>query len=214
MLVIAVINLKGGSTKTTTTAFLGAAFHEAGMQVLGVDADGENESLASWQAAADFPWPVVGMAVPNLHKQLPGVAGDRYDVVVIDTPPMTAQRGTVLSAVRFATHVVIPMAPTPIEYDRLSKVRGLLDEAADLRPDGRPPIHAVLLTRVKVRAASTAVYRERVTEDGVTVLDAQIGGLERYAQAWGEPIVKATDTAYGAAAMELLDLTDRQEVAA
>ncbi|PKE68982.1 chromosome partitioning protein, partial [Macrococcoides caseolyticum] len=48
MLVIAVVNLKGGSTKTTTTGHLGQAFHEAGMRVLGVDADGENESLQGW----------------------------------------------------------------------------------------------------------------------------------------------------------------------
>jgi chromosome partitioning protein len=208
MLTIAVVNLKGGSAKTTTAAFLAAAFHEAGMRVIGVDADGENESLQHWQAAADLPWPVVGMAVPNLHKQLPGVAGDRYDVAVIDTPPMRAQRGTVLSALRVATHVVVPMAATPIEYDRLAAVRQLVEESADLRPNGRPPLHAVLLTRVKPRAASTKVYREQITADGVTVLAAQVGSLERFAQAWGDPIVKASDTPYGDAATELLDLEE------
>ncbi|OON27056.1 MULTISPECIES: ParA family protein [unclassified Micromonospora] len=214
MLVIAVVNLKGGSTKTTTTGHLGQAFHEAGMRVLGVDADGENESLQGWQLAGDLPWPVVTMAVPNLHKQLPDVVGDRYDVVVIDTPPMKAQRGTVFSAARIATHVLVPMAPTPIEYDRLPAVRELLQEAADVRPDGKPPIHAVLLTRVKPRAASTGVYRQLITDDGVTVLNAQIGSLERFAQAWGDPMAGALDTPYGAAAMELLDLADRQEVSA
>jgi len=214
MLVIAVVNLKGGSGKTTTSGFFAAAFHEAGMRVLGVDADGENDSLAGWQAAADLPWPVVGMAVPNLHKQLPGITGDRYDVVVVDTPPMKAQRGTVLSAARAATHVVIPMAPTPIEYDRLAAVRHLLDDVADLRPDGRPPAHAVLLTKCKPRAASTGVYRQRAVDDGITVLTAQVGNLERFAQAWADPIVKALDTPYGAAAMELLNLDSHLETTA
>lgn len=210
MIVIAVVNLKGGSAKTTTSGFLAAAFHEAGMRVLGVDADGENESLQGWQAAADLPWAVVTMAVPNLHRQLPGVVGDRYDVLVIDTPPMQAQRGTVLSAARMATHVVVPMAPTPIEYDRLSTVCGLVDEVAELRPGGQPPIFAVLLTRVKPRAASTRVYRELVTTDGVTVLNSQVGSLERFAQAWGDPISHASETAYGDAAMELLDLNGQE----
>nr|WP_236916720.1 ParA family protein [Couchioplanes caeruleus]BAS19003.1 putative chromosome partitioning protein [Couchioplanes caeruleus subsp. azureus] len=114
MLTIAVANLKGGVTKTTSVGFICAALHEAGMRVLGVDADGENKSLQAWQANADLPWPVVGMAVPNLHKTLPGVAGDLYDVAVIDTPPMEAQKGTVVSALRVATHLVVPMAPTPI----------------------------------------------------------------------------------------------------
>lgn len=206
MIVISVVNLKGGSTKTTTAGYLCAAFHEAGMRVLGVDADGENESLQGWQEAADLPFAVVTMAVSNLHKQLPGVVGDRYDVVVIDTPPMKAQRGTVLSAARIATHVIVPMAPTPIEYDRLPAVRDLLDEAADLRPDGEPPLFAVLLTRVKPRAASTRVYRDLIAGDGITVLNAQVGSLERFAQAWGDPITNATASSYGDAAMELLDL--------
>lgn len=206
MIVIAVVNLKGGSAKTTTAGYLCAAFHEAGMRVLGVDADGENESLQGWQEAADLPFPVITLAVSNLHKQLPGIVGDRYDVVVIDTPPMKAQRGTVLSAARLATHVVVPMAPTPIEYDRLPAVQELLTDAADVRPDGRPPLFAVLLTRTKPRAASTRTYRELITEDDITVLRAQIGNLERFAQAWGDPIRDATRSAYGDVAMELLDL--------
>lgn len=206
MIVIAVVNLKGGSTKTTTAGYLCAAFHEAGMHVLGVDADGENESLQGWQEAADLTFPVITLAVSNLHKQLPGIVGDRYDVVVIDTPPMRAQRGTVLSASRLATHVVVPMAPTPIEYDRLPVVQELLTDAADVRQDGRPPLFAVLLTRTKPNAASTRTYRELIAEDGIAVLRAQIGNLERFAQAWGDPIRDATRSAYGDAAMELLDL--------
>jgi chromosome partitioning protein len=213
MIVIAVVNLKGGSTKTTTAGFLSAAFHEAGMRTIGVDADGENESLQGWQAAADLPWPVIGMPVANLHRQLPGVLGDRYDVAVIDTPPMKAQRGTVLSTARIATHVIVPMAPTPIEHDRLPAVRDLLEEVSELRPEGKPPVFAVLLTRVKPRAASTRVYRELIEGQGVTVLKAQVGSLERFAQAWGDPIVGATETSYGDAAMELLDLGQEETAA-
>jgi chromosome partitioning protein len=206
MITLAVVNLKGGSTKTTTAAFLLHVLHEMGQRTLGVDADGENESLAGWQASADWPFPVVGMAVPNLHKQLPGVVGDRYDAVGVDTPPMKEHRGVVLSAVRAATHVVVPMAPTPIEHQRLSTVRQLLTEAAELRPDGRPPAMAVLLTRTIPNAASTTVYRDLITEDGVTVLKATVGRLERYAQAYGDPITNAIGTAYGDAMNELLDL--------
>lgn len=205
-LIIAVVNLKGGSTKTTTSAFLAHALHESGLRVLGVDSDGENESFAGWQLDADLPFPVVGMAVANLHKQLPGVIGDRYDAVVIDTPPMREHRGVVLSAARLATHVITPMAPTPIEYKRLPAVRSLLADAADLRPDGRSPAFAVLLTRCPAGAASPRVYRELITADGVHVLTAQVGRLERFAQAYGDPIRSALNTSYGDAASELLDL--------
>lgn len=94
MIVIAVINLKGGSTKTTSAVFLAHALHEAGLSTLGVDADGENESFLHWSTSAEFPFPVIGMPVSNLHKNLPGITEGKYDAVVIDTPPMKEQRGS------------------------------------------------------------------------------------------------------------------------
>jgi chromosome partitioning protein len=213
VIVIVVANLKGGVLKTTSVGFLCAAFHESGLRVLGVDADGENKSLQAWQADADLPWPVVGMPVPNIHKTLPGVAGDRYDVAVVDTPPMQAQRGTVVSALRLATHVLIPMAPTPIEFDRLPDVRKVLSDAADLRPDGKPPVTAIMLNRTTRKATPQVVYRQLCQEAGWTVLDALVGTGQQFSQAWGSPIKRASRTPYGDAANELLDLEPQQEAA-
>lgn len=206
MLVIVVANLKGGVLKTTTCGFLCAALHEAGLRVLGVDADGENKSLQAWQADADLPWPVVGMAVSNIHRTLPGVAGDLYDVAVIDTPPMQAQKGTVISALRLATHVLIPMAPTPIEFDRLPDVRTVLTDAVDLRPDNDHPATAIMLNRTTPKATPHIVYRQLCQEAGWHVLDAIVGTGQQYTQAWGSPIKRAAKTPFGAAADELLDL--------
>lgn len=205
-LVIAVVNLKGGTTKTTTSAFLAHAFHEAEQRVLGVDTDAENESFVGWSGLADFPFPVVGMAVPNLHTRLPGVMGDRYDVVVIDTPPMQEQRTIVAAALRLADYAVIPMAPTSMDYSRVHAIREVAEEVAPLRPLGKPPVTALLLTKVKTQAASARVYREMATEDGFTVLNAQVAALERFAQAYPAPIVNAMNTSYGDAATELLSL--------
>lgn len=205
MIVISVVNLKGGSTKTTTTAHLCQAFHEAGQRVLGVDADGENESLQTWQETADLPWAVITLPVSNLHKQLPGIVGDRYDVVCIDTPPMQAQKGTVRSALMIATHAVVSMAPTPIEYDRLGAIREVIEEAGSMRPDG-PPAFRVLLTKCKGSAASPKVYRELIESDGVKVFKSQVGDRERFAQSFGEPMKNVMATAYGDVALELMEL--------
>jgi chromosome partitioning protein len=202
----AVVNLKGGSGKTTSTAFLLHALAEATLRCLGVDADGENESLLGWQAAGDWAIPVVGMSVPNLHKQLPGVVGDRYDVVGIDTPPMREQRKIVVSAVRLVDFVVVPLAPTPIEFERLPAVREVVEEASEYR--ARPPRLVVLMSRCVPNAASTKVYRNLVAETGTHVLRAQVNRLERYAQAYGDPIKNAANTAYGDAVAELLDMGD------
>lgn len=203
-LVIAVANLKGGSTKTTSAAFVLHALAEAGLPALGVDADGENESLLAWSEAGEWSIPVIGMPVADLHRKLPGVVGDRYDAVVIDTPPMKERRGVVASAIRMATHVLVPMAPTGMEYARIPAIRELVEEAGALAIT--PPQLAVVLTRTVSNAASTDVYRQMLTDDGVRVLRPTVGRLERYAQAFGLPITSAASTAFGDVADELISI--------
>ncbi|MDB2188123.1 ParA family protein [Mycobacteroides abscessus] len=202
-LTIVVANLKGGSTKTTTAAFMLHALAEAGLSALGVDADGENESLLSWSEAGGWSVPVIGLPVTDLHRKLPGIAGDRYDAVVIDTPPMKERRGVVGSAIRLATHVVVPMAPTGMEYARLPAIRELVEDSAAL-VDDTPPALCVVFTRTVSNAASTTAYRELVAGDGVRVLGPTVARLERFAQAYGSPIVDAAGTAYGEIVAELL----------
>ncbi len=204
MITVVVANMKGGTSKTTTSGFLAHALHESGHQVLAVDADPQG-TLTRWQENADWPIPVIRLDSPKLHRNLPGIIGSRYNAIVIDTPP--SDPGIVASAVRIATHVVIPMAPTPGEHERLTVTRDLIEEASALREDGGPPIVAVLLTRAVAGAASTAVYRELTAEDGVHVLRTQVGRLERFSQAIGAPINRASASAYGDAMTELLAMT-------
>lgn len=202
-LTIAVANLKGGSTKTTSAAFVLHALQQAGLDAIGVDADGENESLLRWSEAGQWSIPVIGLPVNDLHRKLPGIVGDRYSAVVIDTPPMKERLGVVASAIRLATHVLVPMAPTGIEYSRLSAIREVLDDTASLR-DGAPAELAVVFTRTVPNAASTEVYRQLIRDDGVRVLTPTVGRLERYAQAYGLPIENAAAGAYGDIVAELL----------
>lgn len=201
MITVVVANLKGGTSKTTTAGFLAHVFHERGDRVLVVDADPQGSALR-WQEDADWPVPVIRLDSPKLHRNLPGIVGDRYDVVVIDTPP--GHLGIVTSALRIATHVVVPMAPTSSEFERLPAVRELLGEVAPLREDGQEPAAWVLLTRTVAGAASTEVYRELAAELGMRVLRTKIGRLERFGQAIGAPVVRASGGAYGDVADELL----------
>lgn len=203
VLTIVVANLKGGSTKTTTSAFILHALAESGLSVFGVDADGENESLLSWSEAGEWKIPVSGLPVKDLHVRVPGIVGDRFDAVVIDTPPMQERLNVVASAIRIATHVLVPMAPTGMEYARVPAVRELVEDAAALAAGDLPEL-AVVLTRTVPNAASTDVYRQLLTDDGVHVLGPTVGRLERYAQAFGLPITKAASSAYGDIAAELL----------
>lgn len=207
MITLAVVNLKGGSSKTTTALFLAHALHEQGRRVLVVDADPQ-QSAVRWSEYADgFPFAVTGELAghSDLHRRLPGIVGDRYDVVVIDTPPIEAQRGVVISALVAATDVLVPVAPTPAEVERMDRVDGELRRAAGLRVSGEPPRVSVLLTRTVAGASSTAVWRAHLEAAGHRVLRAHVGRLERFAQAYGGPVERASSSAYGDAARELLD---------
>src|SRR3954453_8458000 len=206
--VLAVVNRKGGTSKTTTAVFLAHALHEQGRTVLLVDADPQASALNWSETAAavggeGFPFPVIALPTRELHKQLPDVIGNRFEVVVIDTPPLEEGGGTVSSSLRLGTLAVVPVAPTPIEYQRLTQVREVVEDTASFRQDGNPVPVAVLFTRVIPRATSTQVYREQAAQDGFFCFETAIGRLERFAQAFGDPVQDVTDTAYGDVATEL-----------
>lgn len=210
MLVIPVVNLKGGTAKTTTAAFLAHALHEAGWAVFGVDADPQG-SLLHWSGTAEFPFPVLGLAERNLHTRLDGVLGDRAEAVIVDTPPLDEQAGIVYSALRRATHALTPVAPTPIEYERLPAIRDALAEVASLRVRNTAPQHWVLLTRTVAQAASTEAYRAEISADGDRVLQSHVPRRERYAQAYGDPIRNAADGPFGEAILEILESEETDE---
>lgn len=198
--VVVVGNLKGGSSKTTSSAYLAHALHALGRRVAVVDADPQ-ASAVRWAGFADWPFPTLGLAVPTLHRQVwHNVDRDRYDTVVIDTPPLAEHAGTVSSALRVATDVVIPMAPTVMEVDRLGAMWKAIEEAAAHRDDD--PAIAVLLTRTVPRARSTEDVRGLLAGQGRRVFEQTIPRRESYAQAFAAPV--PTDDAYAAVAAELV----------
>lgn len=205
--VIAVVNLKGGTGKTTSAVFLAHALHEQGRKVLLVDADPQGSSL-SWNedAPQPFPFGVVGLPTKELHRQLRDFVGQDVNAVVIDTPPLEQKSGIVISALRVATLALVPVAPTSIEYTRLGQVREVVQEAAAFRFDDEPVPLAVLLTRTVPQATSTEVYRQQIRMDGLWCLRTEVRRLEHFGQAYGENVNNARNTAYGDAIAEMLEL--------
>lgn len=193
-----VANLKGGTAKTTTAAFLA---HCLGNRTLAIDADPPG-SLLRWSEMGDWPLSVIGLPVKDLHTRLPGMNLSGYDSLVIDTPPLEDHAGIVHSALRAADVVLVPLAPTTMELDRLTPILTALDELTPLLR--RPPALRVLLTRALIRATSTENAREVLTDAGLTVLPTVIPRLERYAQAFGGPVNVGPDDPYTAATADLL----------
>lgn len=190
MEILTVTNLKGGSAKTTSVAYLAHAYAEKGRQVMVVDADPQRSALR-WSEAAEWEIPTVSLPVKTLHSRLSGVVPEHTDLVIIDTPPLDEQAGIVYSALRAADTILVTTAPTMGEYERLPDVWAAIEEVQPLRSS--PPLIAVLLNRTVARAKSTQVFRDQITQDGHTVLETTIPRREIIAQSFGAPI---TDPSY------------------
>ena len=112
-------------------------------------------------------------------------------------------RGIVESAVRAATHVLVPLAPTSAEVERMPVVREMVDDLAHLGRHSAPPEAAAMFTRTNARAVANTEYRELLEAEGWRVLRSHVGQLQRFAQAFGGPIERASASAYGDALAEL-----------
>jgi len=185
--VVTVINLKGGSGKTTTTAFLAHAYAKQGHAVCIIDAD-EQASLLRWSEAAAWEIPVFAMPVKNIDRLWKGIVGSRFDYILIDTPPLDEKAGVVYGALRAADYALTPMAPTLSEMDRLPDVWDTIERVNDSRSE---PLNAsILFNRTIPNAASTEQYRGDITDAGQRVLTTSIPRREAIAQAFNQPITK------------------------
>ncbi|NWN89845.1 ParA family partition ATPase [Marinobacter adhaerens] len=111
MKVIAVLNQKGGSGKTTIATHLARALQLDGADVLLVDSDPQG-SARDWAAVQeDNPVTVVGIDRPTIDRDVKNVA--RVDYVVVDGAPQAADLA--VSAIKAANFILIPVQPSP--YD-------------------------------------------------------------------------------------------------
>ena len=156
MKIITVTNFKGGSGKTTTSAYLAHAFAANGRSVVVVDADPQGSALR-WSEQGEWSIPTLALPVKDLHKRLAGIVSASTDIVVIDTPPLEDQAGIVSSALRIADVAIVSMAPTMGEYERLPEVWAAIDDVEPLRTTSL--VAAVLMNRTVTNANSTPMFR-------------------------------------------------------
>lgn len=191
---LALVNLKGGTGKTTSAVYLAAALQRSGERTLLVDADPQGSALAWSASVEDWPLATVALPQPVLHRRLAELANG-YKHVVMDCPP--GDLAIVRSALLAADVVVLPMAPSMMDLDRLKPTLQLL---ADVAPSNEPAFWA-LLTRVRPRTRMGAVARTWLSQEEVPTLRTEIPLREIYATAVGE--IPAAGTDYDLALQEL-----------
>lgn len=165
--VIAVLNQKGGSGKTTIATNLAHALKRDGYTVLLVDSDPQGSARDWNEASGGNIIPVVGLDRETLAKDLQAIS-QGYDWIVIDGAPQIVKLSA--AAVKAADLILIPVQPSP--YD-IWACADLVDIIAARREvtNGKPKAAFVISRAIKNTKLSGEI-NQALSDYGLPVLKA------------------------------------------
>ena len=200
-MILGVLSQKGGVGKTTLSLNIAAHHAMQGRRVLVVDADPQGSAL-TWSTMRERPplFPVVGMAKPSLHRELPAIAAD-YDLTVIDGAPRVNDLGR--AAILASDLVLIPVQPSPFDVWAADDTVQLVREAQQFKDR----LGAAFAINRKI--VNTAIGRDvaaAFTDAPFPVLPAAISQRVVFAESAGQGLTVCEVAPAGDAAREIADL--------
>lgn len=115
--VIAILQKKGGATKTTTAINIMMALREKGYNAIVADMDKEKPDAIFWADNGDELMDVVIPLFESNPKPKMEELKQKYDFIVIDTPPQF--EAAALKAALLANLGIIPSSPSALDINAL-----------------------------------------------------------------------------------------------
>lgn len=202
-MILAVVNMKGGTGKSTVATNLAACFAAYGTDVLLVDADPQASALA-WQRdrpAHVPPVSVIGLPVTNLHREIPRFEA-KYPVILIDGGGQIT--ATSKAAVAVANFLLVPTeASTPDIRSTERFFTHVVEEVAAIKGQVAA---AILVTKVKTRTTVNAAGQVQIKALGYPVLASVLAHRVTYPEAFSKGMSVVEYDPQSKAAEEVLAL--------
>lgn len=175
-MIVALVNLKGGVGKTTSAVYFATVAKKRGENPVVLDADNERSAL-EWAAAGELPFEVLEAERDRLARQARALEKEGR-TVIIDAPPNNREILWAASAV--ASRVVVPLAPTGVDVNRL---KATLEVLLDVEATRGELDTWILLTRWDRRKRLAREAEDLLIR--FPLLDARIRALTRYEDGFG-----------------------------
>lgn len=202
--IIAILNSKGGTGKTTLTINLAGCLHKMGHSVLIVDSDPQG-TARDWHSAQpeDTNLPaVVGIDRPTVHKDVPRIAKP-YDFVLIDGAAKLEDMSA--SALKAADTVLIPVQPSGFDLWAAADLVGLIRARQEVT-DGKPLAAFIVSRQIKgTHLAQEA--NDAIKEFQLPVFEARTTQRVAYTEAGGAGLTVLDLEPNGKAAQEIEAIT-------
>lgn len=167
MNVITIAHQKGGVGKTTLAINLAYCFAE-GARVAIVDTDLQG-------SVSDLGEYLTGLDIVSIDALTSGQLNDRYDLVVIDTPPYLSNRLSELFAL--SDYVLVPTKAGLLDAMAIRATIALLRESMALKPALQA---GIVLNMVIPRTSLNDEVKDLLSEYGIPLHPATIGQRVSY----------------------------------
>jgi chromosome partitioning protein len=180
-MIVALLNQKGGTGKTTLALHLAGEWARQGARVTLVDADPQASALDWSQQRAHESlarlFGVIGLARDTIHHEVPELARS-IDMLVIDGPPRVAT--LMRSALLAADVVLIPVQPSPFDGWASDEMLRLVAEAQVYRPS---LVARFVLNRCGARTVIARETAHALADHEPPLLRATVGQRVVFAEA-------------------------------
>jgi chromosome partitioning protein len=172
MKIIAFLNPKGGSGKTTATINVSSCLASSGKKIAVVDTDPQM-SLTNWNKAEKAAFDVYTAAsekdVYQVRKDLA-----EYDFVIIDGAGSLSVITS--AAVMVSDLIIIPVTPSPLDFSAAGSVVTVLEAQAY----NRPVEARFLITRKIEQATMLNVLKDSIAQTGIKPFKTAITQRQSY----------------------------------